>query len=220
LSGGADDDAMLDCHARDRLAETLDAYPAQVWLMQRCLFWQHMALNVRWASPLVDIVGASEDIDFSELAWHIDPPANWPSRPLPTDRSFRSGLIGTSREFDYSTLAFMRRHRTAGTVVRRRGAPHHMVGLRVVDDGLEVTATVDGLQVESLRELARIRMDSVMAETIALAAIGRPVSSLVDHPWLTETHWPVVSAQVFDFHSIVTFHTGRAAWRMPWPVVI
>ncbi|MBA4762977.1 hypothetical protein [Sphingomonas sp.] len=203
--------------ARMGLTAAVDRFPLAVKLLQRSLFRQHLALNVGWATPLIGIVSRVEGLDFDESAWSIAPPRGWPERPLPTDA--RATSIGIERGFDLSPARIWRRHRLAGVIVRSSRRSDDVIGMRVLGDGIELTALDGALKIETYHGLGRILLEQSLPATLAIAARGRFIADLVAHRWLEETRWPILRVAEGDGGTAITFQTGRVPWAAPWPVV-
>ncbi|MCP3732219.1 hypothetical protein M9978_17500 [Sphingomonas sp. MG17] len=214
MNGNPDEGAHE--RARTDLAVQLERFPVAVNLLRRALFRQHLMLNVSYATPLLGIVSRMEGIDFAEAAWFIALPRGWPERPLATDARITSH--GIERDFSFSRSQVWRRHRLAGTVVRTTLRSDDMIGMRVLSDGMELTVIDGALRIETYHGLGRVLLDHAVPATIANAAIGRPIDSLIDHRWLARTRWPVLRIDEGENRTSIIFETGRDPWSMPWSV--
>lgn len=200
--------------ARERLASAIERFPLALKLLQRSLFRQYLALNVTSATPLLNVVSSVEGIDFEEAAWFISPPRGWPELALTTDaRAFDKGV---RRPFQFTATQIMRRHIQGGTIVRDLRRSTNVIGMRVLGDGIELTAVDGGLRIETYHGLGRILIDEPLPATVALALCGRPVGSVVEHRWLTGQPWRVLSVEEVEDRTEIVFDTGRVRWAMPW----
>lgn len=208
---------------RADIVHTLRQFPRRVAAERMCHYWRHLHQNVRTATPLFEILDARTDVDLADLAWRMSPPMTWPT----WDGVDGNGWLGANRAFRHR-LEFLpsqveRLLRGSGAVLHLPGPPSGLVALRVVDSSIELIAKVDGLMIETLRGRARVLVAAELPELVASAAVGRPVTDVVDHPCLGGTEWPIVTIDAFRHRrgtcTRITFETGRAAWRLRWPVV-
>jgi hypothetical protein len=206
---------IIDDRPQQALLELVRLYPAGVKAVQGWLFRQHLALNVIRATPLLSIVSRLEGVDFNSLVRQITPPSRWPTRPLPNNALTTS--IGVERSFEFGPSQIHRRHRVAGKLLAGMGQRGDALGVRVVADGLELTAVVGSLKVETFHGFARIQLEHALPETVAVAAVGRFVVDLIWHPWFEGTDWRVVDVHCASaMRTLVTFDTGMVDWRTPW----
>lgn len=186
-------------------------------LARLCLFWRLVSEQVRFASPLLDAVRLTEGVDLDELIWRIEPPPSWPARPLPGVRStWRSDWPG--RPADFSSARTRRRHGVAGVVTRGHAFGRDLLGLRFIRDGVELAVHGEHLRLETCGGVVRMRLGRSIPMSVAMVAVGRPVSDLVDHSWLRGTCWPILAIDASRRGcTLINFETGRAHWRLPWP---
>jgi len=206
---------------RARLDIAVRCFPFQMRALRQQLFQMHVALNVTYVSPLIERISATEEIDLLGHVRRIEAPPNWPRLPITNDG--RATPRGIERGFRFTIGQIVRRHRLGGVLVVGPTEANEVVGLRVLGDGVEVTAAVGRLKVETFHGYGRMQLAGPHPATIACAAIGRPVASIVGHPWLDGTNWPVVSVEEpGEARTLITFETGRAEWHRPlaglgWP---
>jgi len=200
---------------RARLDSAVRRFPFHVRALRQGLFRLHVALNVTHVTPLIARISSSEDIDLLDHVKRIQAPPKWPRFALSYDARVTS--IGIERAFDFTSKQMVHRHRNAGVLVAGVGDAHDLIGLRVLGDGIEVTAAVGSLRVETFHGYGRIHLPGAIPATIACAAVGRPVDSVFSHRWLSDTNWPVVSVEeVGATRTLITFDTGRVEWRRPF----
>ncbi|QQV77918.1 hypothetical protein H5J25_03985 [Sphingomonas aliaeris] len=196
-----------------RLAMEMRMFPLAVCRARQALFRRNIELNVRSATPLLDIVAKATGLELSDVACDIRPPPGWPIRSL--QGAGLATLESVDRQFSFTPKAILRRHRKAGLIVRWDPANKDVIGVRIVGNSIEMTVVAGPLQLDTLDGRARLRVPWGIPATLAAAMPGRPVSQIVEHPWLQTTSWPVVAVIDDGGATVLTFQTGHAAWPTP-----
>ncbi|WP_242154044.1 hypothetical protein [Sphingomonas sp. BAUL-RG-20F-R05-02] len=209
-SYGLDDEAA----ARQALASDLRILPHVIAGIRSSLFRRHLELNVRTATPLLDIISRSERIDLTAMIERIRPPLSWPRVPLSTN--LRSEMLGLEWDFGFEPGAIFRRHRRGGLIARWDGAGGNVLGVRIIKDSIELTVVDGGLMLDTFDGFARLWLESPLPRTLAIAMPGRSISQLVEHRWFSGSDWPVVSVREKRIGATaIIFETGLVTWRLP-----
>lgn len=211
-------DVYIDAVRHD-LARATAVFPAAVETMRRAMFRMHLMANVTTASQLLGVIEEVDGVDFQEAALAIPPPLGWPGRPL------RAGAhhlgSGSQRGFTFTFDQMLRRHRRAGRIVSASAVSDDMIAVRVVGDGLELTAIDGGLRIETSRGLARIVVDGELPSVISVACKGRPIDALVSHRWLDGRGWPILAFDDLpERRTAILIGTGRDDWRLPFEATL
>ena len=201
-----------DAAAQRALMRDIQSYQHVVTDLRNALFLRHVALNVRYVTPLFDIVSRSERIDLDGAVSLITPPRSWPVARLSTDA--RRTSRGLERNFAFTSEQIAERHRYAGIVVHRGGGGD-VLGTRIVGSSIELTVVRGALMLDTFHGFGRLHIKGPVPDTLAVAMSGRPISQLVEHPWLIDPNWKVISVGANRSGlTDVIFETGQAPWRL------
>lgn len=105
-------------------------------------------------------------------------------------------------------------------VIRPRSSGFAYAGIRVVDQAIEVIATVGDCHISTQGGLAWLTLDRRLPETLKVGCINRRVDELVDSPLFAARGYRI--GEAFDVDAdwgprVLSFRTGLSERAMPWP---
>ena len=196
-----------------------DAFLQNVEERRLRLFRGCLQASVTSASPLAISFAQALGPSLDDVFQVMTPPAFWPQstgslalRPIrwevPTSHVRRSG--GDER--------MMWRVVRAGGYAMRVGGDGGWVGWRVSGDTVEVAGRLGAAALVTNRGTLRLWVPQSLPATLCAAMPGRPLTSIVQHPLLTDDGMAIVSV---DDHSdgghVLRVRAGKRQFSAPWP---
>ena len=188
----------------------------------RQVFRAEIGATVRTASTLLLALGDLERRPLDELAWLIRPALGWPD----PNRTF-----GDQSEIAWDRHS-LRHHLAAGGngvagPLWVAGGCHGVKIVTAAADGLyvhvqghslEIAGALGAVRLATSHGVLRLGYDGLLPETLRIAAIGRPIGDVIDHPvlrgrrWIVEAIEPAAGSRGWVF----VVRTGTKPFRMPW----
>jgi hypothetical protein len=186
------------------------------WRVRRLrLYRKHLQVTVCQATPLLAMIARDQGVEVRAELMRLRPPPGWPhaARPRGTIASI-SQLLGHQQIGAGYGLGPPDPFRTV--LVRDRQDPRGALMLRVADGTLELTTMVNEASIRTDGGQVLLGLPFHLPDTIDAAAVGRPASCLVGHPWFTNPDWTIDSVERGDTHTFVRIRTGYEPFSMPW----
>lgn len=217
---------MIDDAHRLRAIHALegarDAFLQNVEERRLRLFRASLQVSVAWASPLALSFARNAGLKLDDILQVMTPPPFWPQSAGPMALPQVRWTVPTRRAWvGGGDDRMMWRVARGGGHAMRVGGGGDWVGWRVSGNTVEVAAGLGSGTLVTYRGTLRMWIPHSLPATLCAAMPGRPLASLVDHPYLAGEDLTVVSV---DDHSVgghvLRVRAGRRRFAAPWPALL
>ena len=158
----------------------------------------------------------AEKYDLDSLTWAIQPGRGWPFRNLAPARDFPTTIPRSASE--------RWRGRKRDVVLRNGSSPIFPLRdagrarMRVIDDCLDVTATIGGHSFVSTGGHLRVTVPWAVPKSVIAACIDQPLSNVIDLALCSYRDWPIFSVERMSTSPGCTFvaNVGTRPYVLPW----
>lgn len=188
-------------------------------------FRMHLQTCVKYLSPVAYDFVTAAGLGFDNVLNELRPGPAWLRRnsgkrllaaraqPGPFGRS--ASDIDPLYDYHADWLAPAQ----AIAVIQPRSHGLAYAGIRVVDQAIEMVATIGNCHISTQNGLAWLILDRRLPETLKIGCVNRSIGELVDSPLFSGRNYQV--CEVFDVDAdhgptVLTFRTGLIEREMPW----
>ncbi|NJR80271.1 hypothetical protein [Sphingomonas corticis] len=185
------------------------------------LYRRYLQWSVRSASPLVARIVDRPTLDAALDT--LEPKTFWPEIfPVAgAGRGWGGGSVA-QRVAGVSKGRLRKRFadRSSGVLLRAPSQDVAGVGVRIVENCLEVRFFGDRFLVTTYRGNVTVDVEAAVPETLLDGARGRRLSDVVDHSAFTGTDYRIRSVGRDENYVTLVARTGVVPYRMPWPHLV
>lgn len=219
-----DEDMIAFGRAGRRAREDILTIDRLASAMRLAAFRSYLTDALRSMSVLVPDMLASGGTDVQAALQRMRPSRGWPGcaglpdyaaasfRVRPRIRAFGGKTwSSTATRFDVDVLPLR-----VGDAVMIDGALADWVEVAVAGRCLDVTLRGDACALSTAAGMARIRIPGELPDTVAAAAVRRPLDDLLDHPLLRGRGFVARNVSCLSGETTVEFEVGLLPLETPW----
>lgn len=202
-----------------RLVEAIDELGQEVSDRLAAMFRDQAGSMIDRVSPLVLDACIAEKLDLDVLAGSMRPDNVWRAwLGGPPPRLIPSRADDLAREAMRCVAnGAMPRFLRCGVVVREEGDPLGGLGVRAGARCLELGMSTREAAIFTRDGEATLWLRTALPAAVTIAAVGRPLGALVDHPYTSGRGYAIARAGVTRRGgTYIRFRAEPLPWLMPW----
>lgn len=204
-----------------RLLDDIAGHLAEQQRSKLELYRRFLQWSVRSASPLVARIVDPPTLD--DALNTLEPKAFWPdvfpiagARRGWVDGSVAQRVAGVSKGRLRKRFA----DRSSGALLRAPSQDVAGVGVRIVENCLEVRFFGESFLVTTYRGKVTVDVEMVVPDTLVEGFRGRRLSDVVDHSSFAGTDYRIIHSGKDENYVTLVARTGVVPHRMPWPHLV
>lgn len=164
------------------------------------LFADHLRATVDRVSPLLPELALMEGVTLADALGLIQPPEDWPWRPIhgapfglyKLTRWSKGRVASPARS---EAARFARTFARPGLVLRAPGHPRGAFAIRPTGRVLGFVSALGPCLLAAFGPTAMLKLREPLPETLVTAMPGRQIGALVDHPLFAGRGWKVLRVE-------------------------
>ena len=188
------------------------------------LFRAHIQLTVVRTSLLLLELAAMEQIDLEGATALMQPPRNWPWRPMndaPSSawKRHQAHRLLVGLDLRRAAMRFERLFVDPGVVIR---GFDHLLGRFAIcpcGDTLAFASTLGPCRLSVFGSTAMMRLPEPLPDSLVTAMPGRRIGGIIDHPLLRDRDYLIREVVITPSNRlpILTFNVPLVPYAMVWP---